>query len=259
MKLPKIPKALLELPNPPKQLFYKGNIDLLKNKKIAIVGTRSPNQYTKALMPLLVKHLSKYATIVSGGAIGVDKLAHIHSFPNTIMVSPSSLDIYYPLQNKKLIQDIENKALILSEYEKNYSPHRYSFLDRNRIVIALASMVILPQGDINSGTSYSANLALKLKKPIFTIPHRLGESPLTNALLESKKAEAIYSIDNFINKYFSKQIENNELKDEAKDEILEFCKNAPLFEDALLKFGDKILEYELMGLLIRESNYIKTC
>ena len=85
MKLPKIPKALLELPNPPKQLFYKGNIDLLKNKKIAIVGTRAPNQYTKALMPLLVKHLSKYATIISGGAIGVDKLAHINSFPNTIM------------------------------------------------------------------------------------------------------------------------------------------------------------------------------
>lgn len=256
MKLLKLPKSLLDLPNPPKQLFYKGNTKLLKNKKVAIVGTRAPNQYTKALIPILVKHISKYATIISGGAIGVDKLAHIHSFPNTIMVSPSSLDIYYPLQNKKLIQDIENKALILSEYEKNYSPHRYSFLDRNRIVIALSSMVILPQGDINSGTSYSAKLALKLKKPIFTIPHRLGESALTNSLLEDKKAEAIYNIDNFINKYFSKQINDSS---NEEDEILEFCKNAPSFEDALLKFGDKILEYELMGLLIRENNYIKTC
>lgn len=253
--LKEIPKSLLDLPNPPKQLFYKGNTKLLKNTKVAIVGTRAPNQYTKALMPLIVKRISQYATIVSGGAIGVDKLAHINSFPNTIMVSPSSLDIYYPLQNKKLIQDIEENALILSEYKKGYTPHRYSFLDRNRIVIALGDIVILPQGDINSGTSCSAKIALKLKKPIFTFPHRYSESPLTNSLLEDKKAEAIYNIDNFINKYFSRK---KTINAQTNDEILEFCKSAPSFEDALIKFGNKILEYELMGLLVRENNLIKT-
>lgn len=261
--LQEIPRSLLQLKSPPKNLYFVGNIKLLDNFKVAIVGTRRPNQYTKNITALLSQKISKYATIVSGGAIGVDCIAHTNSFPNTIMVSPSSLEIIYPKENIKLIKDMAKEALILSEYEKNYIPQKYSFLERNRIVIALSDIVILPQGDINSGTSSSAKIALELNKPIFTLPHRYKESQLTNMLIEEGKAKAIYDIDNFIknNLYIKPEIEssnNVNLESKINDEILEFCKNAPSFEVALSKFGSKLLEYEFLGLLVRENNIIKT-
>lgn len=264
--LQELPKSLLKLKSPPKNLYFVGNIKLLDSFKVAIVGTRRPNQYTKNITALLSQKISKYATIVSGGAIGVDCIAHTNSFPNTIMVSPSSLEIIYPKENIKLIKDMANEALILSEYEKNYMPQKYSFLERNRIVIALSDIVILPQGDINSGTSSSAKIALELNKPIFTLPHRYKESQLTNMLIEEGKAKAIYDIDNFIKNNLPIKLvksgteSSNDVNLESKinDEILEFCKNAPSFEVAFSKFGSKLLEYEFLGLLVRENNIIKT-
>ncbi len=258
-----IPDSLLMLKSPPKKLFYQGNITLLNNTKIAIVGTRNPNPYTRTMTALLAQKLSKYATIVSGGAIGVDIIAHINSFPNTIMVSPSSLDIIYPKENTKIIQNIAQNALIISEYEKQYTPHKYSFLERNRIVIALSDIVILPQGDVKSGTSASARMALELQKPIFTLPHRYNESALTNKLLSQNKAKAIYDIDEFIKENITTSetrftLDSKKRAESINDDILAFCANAPSFEDAFKKFGNRLLEYEFLGLLVRENSTIRT-
>ena len=72
-------------------------------------------------------------------------------------------------------------------------------------------------------------------------------------------AKVIYDIDNFIKDYIpDSKIQNIESLESKSDEILEFCKNAPSFEIALERFGDKILEYEFMGLLVRQNNKIKT-
>ncbi|MDE6885725.1 MAG: DNA-protecting protein DprA [Helicobacteraceae bacterium] len=263
--LPFLPKQLCALQKPPKKLFYIGKLELLNGFKIAVVGTRKPNQYTRNLTSMLVSKISKYATIISGGAIGIDSIAHINSYPRTIMVSPSSLDIIYPKENEKLIKNIQSNSLIISEYENSYMPHRYSFLERNRIVIALSDIVILPQGDINSGTSSSARFALELNKPIFTLPQRYGESTLTNSLLSQGKAKAIYDIDEFIEKYLAHLESNldsinaiNGFKTESNDEILEFCKSAPSYEIAFGKFGSRLLEYEFNGLLVRENSIIRT-
>lgn len=253
-----LPQSLFSLENPPKSLFYNGNLDLLNRFKIAIVGTRSPNQYTKMLTAELASKIAQYAVVISGGALGTDIIAHKGAYPNTIMVSPSSLDIIYPSENKNIIQDIAKNALIISEYEKHYMPHRHSFLERNRIVIALSDIVILPQGDLKSGTHSSANYAMRLKKPIFTLPHRYNESTLTNFLLQNNKAKAIYNIDDFISKYIPNSTINPANFAESSDEILAFCAKSPSFEEAFAKFGNKILEYEFDGLLVRENNIIKT-
>lgn len=258
MKILQIPKSLESLKNPPKELYYTGNIDLLNQFKVAIVGTRRPNQYTKTITSTLAQKISQYAVIISGGAIGIDFIAHTNSIPNTIMISPASLDIYYPKENSKLIDDIKNTALIISEYKNTYFPKKHSFIERNRIVIALSDIVILPQGDLNSGTSSSARIAIELNKPIFTLPHRYKESPLTDQLINNGKAKVIYDIDDFINEHIQTSIKITRESKQSSDEILEFCKNAPSFEVALEKFGNKILEYEFMGLLERQNNTIKT-
>ena len=283
-RLDSLPQSLLALKKPPKNLFYKGDLSLLDSFKVAIVGTRAPNPYTKALTAELSAAIAKYAVVVSGGALGVDIIAHTHALPRTIMIAPSSLEIIYPRENAKMIEKIAHTALILSEYEKGYMPHKYSFLERNRLVVGLSDIVILPQGDLKSGTSSSAKFATALKKPIFTLPHRYNESTLTNALLASGKAEAIYNIDDFVEKYIAPNacrhcgnLEATEaihhlssLRDEPtarrgnpknnieSDEILTFCAKRPSFEDAFAKFGNKILEYEFSGLLVRENNTIRT-
>lgn len=252
--LESIPLNLKALKNPPKKLFYKGvALDSLlqAQPKIAIVGTRKPNPYTKSFVAKLASNIAKLqGVVVSGGAIGVDIIAHTHAFPRTIMFSPSSLDIYYPRSNKAMIEKMMQESVVISEYESPYMPHRFSFLERNRLVIALSDVVIIPQADRQSGSMQSARIACELKKELFVLPHRLGESEGTQELLAKGKAQCIYDINAFLEKIFGVKLQEN-------DEVLEFCMKNPSFEEAYLKFGEKIYEYELEGKIVRESGNIR--
>lgn len=250
--LPAIPPALLALKNPPEQLFYKGDLGLLDCQvKIAIVGSRSPNAYTKQTCAILSASIAKAGgVVVSGGALGVDIIAHENALPSTIMFSPSSLDIIYPKANRAVIERIRSEALMISEYESPYNPHKFSFLERNRLVIGLSDIVIIPQADLCSGSLQSARLCLESNKPLFVLPHRINESLGTQKLLAQGKAQCIYDINAFVSEIFGSSIE-------SEDEILTFCQNAPSFELAYQKFGDKILEYELEGKIVRESGIVR--
>lgn len=252
--LESIPLSLMELKNPPTKLFYKGAAldTLLKAEhKIAIVGTRKPNPYTRSYVAKLASKIAQLqGVVVSGGAIGVDIIAHTHAFPRTIMFSPSSLDIYYPRSNKAMIEKMMQECAVISEYENSYIPHKFSFLERNRLVIALSDVVIIPQADRQSGSMQSARIACELKKPIFVLPHRLGESDGTQELLATNRAKCIYDMNAFLEGIFGVKIQRG-------DEILEFCMKNPSFEMAYLKFGEKIYEYELEGKIVRESGSIR--
>jgi len=89
----------------PQPLYYKGNTELLTRQKIAIVGSRKPNQYAREMTHQLALKLSNAGVcIVSGGAIGVDAIAHkAAGASNTIMVAATGLDKRYPAINKNLI------------------------------------------------------------------------------------------------------------------------------------------------------------
>lgn len=249
-----IPPTLTKLKNPPKTLFSKGNLSLLQNpKKIAIVGTRKPNPYTKLLTFNIAELIAKNGgVVVSGGALGVDIIAHQGAINSTILISPSSLDFPYPKTNAQIIKQIYTNALALSEYESNPSPKPYHFLQRNRIVIALSDAVIIPQADLDSGSMESAKIALSLNKPIYVFPHRLGESEGTNSLLATQKAQAIYSLQDWVKEWFGTLFC-------PQDEILEFCKNTIAFEEAYQKFGDKIYEYEMEGKIKIENGRVYGC
>ena len=233
-------------------LFFSGNLELLNSELlVAIVGSRKPNPYARSMTAMIASELAKYkACIISGGALGIDIIAHSNALDSTIMVSPCSIDLIYPISNAEIIKKISEKGLILSEYKKCYRPYAHSFLQRNHIIIALADIVIIPQADLKSGSMSSAFTALKFQKPLYTIPHRVGESEGTNSLLEQGAAKAIYNISSFIQNELCLNIQKN-------DEILRFCANMPSFEEAFSQFGEKILEYELEGKLIRENGKIR--
>jgi DNA processing protein len=229
----------------PKELFYAGNIDLLQRRKVSIVGTRRPNQYTRNYTAKLAQALSKRGIcVVSGAAMGVDAIAHKSAGAlSTIAVMANGLDIRYPSVNRALIQEIESKGLVISQFALGEKARPWSFVVRNELVVALGEVLIVSEADISSGSMRSVEYALKMGKKIYVLPHRMDESRATQELLRDKKAEAIYDIDSFCNQF-------KELEDESFDEILEFCKNSPSYEDAYARFGDKILEYELEGKVI---------
>jgi len=81
-------------------------------------------------------------------------------------------------------------------------------------------------------------------KEIFVLPHRINESLATNELIKKGLAKAIYDIDEFIEDIVGVGLFGFE---NSFDEILEYCKSNPIYDEVLLKYPDKILEYELDG------------
>jgi DNA processing protein len=231
----------------PQPLYYKGNTELLTRQKIAIVGSRKPNQYAREMTHQLALKLSNAGVcIVSGGAIGVDAIAHkAAGASNTIMVAATGLDKRYPAINKNLIADIEKEGLLLSQFEAGTPSTRYNFVLRNELVVALGDILIVTYADLNSGTMRSVEYAQKMGKEIYVLAHRIGDSEATNLLLMQKKAKAIYNIDAFV-----KELTAFDVKQEKQDAFLEYCKSSPSYEDALKKFPSRLFEAELSGEII---------
>ncbi len=228
----------------PPKLFYIGDTDLLQKRKISIVGTRKPNQYTKQQTYALAKALSESGfVVVSGAAMGVDAIAHeAAGSSNTIGIAGTGLDIRYPAVNKKLIEDIEKNGLMLSQFLLNTRSRNFHFPLRNELIVALGEILIVSQADLKSGTMHSINFAKAMKKKIYVLPQRLGESEGTNALLENNEAEAIYDIDEFISTLTGKS-----KAEKTKDPILEYFNSNPTYDEAMEKYPNEVFEYELSG------------
>lgn len=137
------PKLLKEIHDPPITLFCKGNIDLLNEEGIAIVGCRKATEYGKFISKEIAYCLArKNILIVSGLAKGIDANAHLGALcanGNTIAVLGCGVDIPYPIENIELYKEIINKGLIISEYIVGTAPESGNFPARNRIISGLSS------------------------------------------------------------------------------------------------------------------------
>ena len=240
-----------EMKKEPKEIFFRGNTELLNRPKVSIVGTRKPNQYTKQMTADLAHRLANVGVaIVSGGAMGVDGQAHFGAgYANTIAVMPCGLDIRYPMTNRDRFEQIEKEGLLLSMYEEGTLAANWTFVTRNEMVVALGDVLIVSEALRNSGSMRSVEYAQKMGKKIYTFPHRNGESDGTMDLVKAGEAEIIYDIDAFVAQYGqSKAIED--------DAFLQFCQRAPSYEEALKLFGEKVSLYELEGKIIIKDGRI---
>ncbi len=224
----------------PPNLYFKGEASLLQKKKVSIVGSRKPNQYARnKTQELAAKLSSSGICVVSGGAIGIDAIAHkAAGAQNTILVAATGLDKRYPSINAKLIEAVEKKGLILSQFSDGSPSTRYNFVIRNELVVALGEILIVTYADLDSGTMRSVEFALKMGKEVYVLPHRIGESEGTNKLLQEGKAKAIYDITVFVKRF---AVVNQEL-DIKEDDFLEFCKTNPTYLKLLLSFPHVFLK-----------------
>lgn len=173
------PNYLREIYNPPIALFYKGSLELLNNKSLAMIGSRRATKYGEDLLEKLIPELVKAGfTIVSGLAKGIDTRAHqvtIRAQGKTIAVIGSGLDIPYPKTNFRLQEYLGDHHLLLSEYPEGTPPLPYHFPARNRIIAGLAQGTCVVEAREKSGTMITAQIALESGREVFAIPGSILE------------------------------------------------------------------------------------
>ena len=210
------PQCLKEISNPPLKLYYKGNLDLLKEERlIAVVGTRNPSSYGKLCCEYMVKKMTNAnITVVSGFAKGIDSIAHKTSLlagGKTIAVIASGLDIVYPASNLSLYREIEEKGLILSEYEAGVKPFKFNFPQRNRIIAGLSKGTIVVESKDRGGSLITADLALEFNRDVYAVPGDVFSeySKGCNNLIRDSKAKSLSNINELLDDYSWKIEEKN--------------------------------------------------
>jgi len=172
---PRYPVLLKEITNSPPILFVQGNIELLNNQQIAVVGSRHPSSQGLDTAYSFANHLTELGfTITSGLALGIDAAGHrgalAQEHGKTLAVLGCGLDQIYPAVNKKLAyQIIENGALI-SEFPIGVAPQAQNFPQRNRIISGLSLGVLVVEAAIKSGALITANIAAEQGREVFAIP-----------------------------------------------------------------------------------------
>lgn len=174
----KYPKKLLEIKNPPKQIYILGNEKLLYKDSIAIVGSRECTPYGAKYAKEFAKKISqKEICIVSGMALGIDTAAHIGAFKekgHTIAVLGAGFNNIYPEENIELFNQIlENDGLIISEYPPNTKVNLSRFPYRNRIISGLSMGVLVVEAKHRSGSTVTAKYAKEQNKKLFSIPSNI--------------------------------------------------------------------------------------
>lgn len=173
------PKKLAELYDSPPILWYVGNVDLLNQQNMAVVGTRRMSAYAAKEVGRFTKaFVEQKLNIVSGLALGIDTLAHkvcIEHSGKTIAVLGSGFNKIYPAINKSLARQIvDSGGCLLSEYAPSIKAEASHFPTRNRIVSGLSLGVLMVESGMKGGSMITAARALDQNREVFAIPHPNG-------------------------------------------------------------------------------------
>ena len=201
IKPKQISSLLPEIPECPKTLRIQGEFPV-REKYLAVVGSRKYSEYGKAVCEQLIKGLAGQSIcIVSGLALGIDAIAHRAALAAglaTIAVPGSGLGekVLYPSSHRGLAQTIlEKGGCLISEFEDDFIATPWSFPQRNRIVVGLSHATFVIEAELKSGTLISSKYAIDFNRDVFTIPHsifsktsegphmllRLGATPITQS------------------------------------------------------------------------------
>jgi len=201
------PELLRGIVDLPPALFCMGDISLLKQKSISVVGTRTMTPYGKIVVskfipPLCISGLC----IVSGMAKGVDAESHIaalNSRGKTIAILGSGVDNPYPLCNSSLYERIvREEGLVVSEFIPGTPGFKQNFPMRNRIIAGLSDATLVVEAGKESGSLITASIAMSYHRDIFSVPgpvnSRMSEG--TNSLIK-KGALIACSSDDILDHY----------------------------------------------------------
>ena len=175
---PRYPPRLKDIFDPPPLLFARGNVDLLQELAIGIVGTRRPTAYGTTVAARLAKDLACAGlTIASGMARGIDTAAHRAALEvgrgsggGTVAIFGCGVDEVYPSENRKLAEQIAKDGLIVSEFPMATPPYPQNFPIRNRLISGMSVGVLVVEGGQYSGSAITAKLAAEQNREVFAVP-----------------------------------------------------------------------------------------
>lgn len=187
------PSYLKEIYAPPAILYCKGQA-IGSDRKIAFVGSRQADGYGKKVIEQFIPNLVAHdCTIVSGGAIGADTMAHrsaLDAGGKTIFVIGSGLIKPYPHCNVPLFEyALENGGTLVSIFPMRTHPHPGNFPARNRVIAGLSDGVVVIQAAKKSGTRITAQYALEQGRDVFAVPGTIND-PLAQGCHELIKEGA---------------------------------------------------------------------
>ncbi len=168
------PPLLREIHDPPPLLYLQGNLSLLSQWQLAIVGSRNPSQTGRQLAYDFANYLGQGGLcITSGLAMGIDAAAHqgaLAAGGSTIAVVGTGLDRVYPAKHRDLAHDIAANGLLVSEFALGTAPKPENFPRRNRIISALSLGTLVVEAALKSGSLITARMAMEQAREVFAIP-----------------------------------------------------------------------------------------
>ena len=194
------PTRVNQLAIPPLGLIVKGDLSILNNPSLAIVGTRNPTPYGVRLAgDFAAGFVDREWDIISGGAYGIDTAAHrgaLVAEGRTIAVIASGIDVQYPAGNARLFDEICENGAIISEVMPGVTAMPHRFLIRNRLIAALSLSTLVVEAAFRSGSLRTARDAAELLRPLMAIPGPISSpsSEGCHRLIGERAAELVTSV-----------------------------------------------------------------
>ena len=198
---PAYPRVLRYDPTPPAVLFYRGSLSALQQRRVGIVGTRSPTPSGVYTAREFGEQLAaNEIAVVSGLARGIDGAVHhgmkLHydehphennaAFGKPIGVVACGIDVVYPKSNAGLWAWVGESGLLVSEYAPGVHPEPYHFPQRNRIIAALSEVVVVVESRESGGSMLTVAEAIRRNIEVFAVPGspRVASAGGTNLLIQ---------------------------------------------------------------------------
>lgn len=191
------PQVLDDDIEPPATLFHQGDPGALWRPRVAIVGTRRCTAVGRGVAHNLGRDLATAGVaVISGLATGVDAASHLGALESAaaapVGVVATGLDVIYPARHRELWSQVARKGWLVSEAPPGTQPERWRFPARNRIIAALADIVVVVESHQAGGALYTVDEADERSVQVMAVPGsvRSPASAGTNALLAEGRAPA---------------------------------------------------------------------
>ncbi len=168
------PPLLREIADPPLYLYVRGNLKVLSEYALAVVGSRRPSAYGLQVARRLSRDLAERNLFIKSWlARGIDSAAHhgaLEAKGKTVAVQGRGMDAIYPAENKRLAEKIAESGAVISEFPLGTGPTPENFPIRNRIISGLCLGVMIVEASEYSGSLITARLATEQNREVFAVP-----------------------------------------------------------------------------------------